>query len=174
MKLLKQPEIIIKTFTEDDISIIVDEFARHNWPKPRATFELYWNEQLQKERQVWLAYCDDKLAGYVTLKRNSFYSPFQENRIPEIMDLNVLPPFRNKGIGSLLLDIAEEKASEFAQQVGIGFGLYKDYGFAQKLYVKRGYIPDGLGVTYNYIPVIPGAMYSVDDDLVLWLIKSFL
>ena len=44
--------------------------------------------------------------------------------------------------------------------------------FAQKLYIKMGYVPDGNGVTYKYQPVIPGDLYPVDDDLVIWLKKD--
>ncbi len=60
--------------------------------------------------------------------------------------------------------------------VGIGVGLYAGedggYGAAQRLYVKRGYIPDGKGVTYNYHPTTPGNNYSLDDDLILWFTKK--
>ena len=59
------------------------------------------------------------------------------------------------------------------KQIGIGVGLYKDYGFAQKLYVRMGYIPDGNGITYNYQPVKAGDSYPVDDDLLLWFKKDF-
>ena len=59
--------------------------------------------------------------------------------------------------------------------VGIGVGLYAGedggYGAAQRLYIKRGYIPDGQGVTYNYEPTMPGNSYPLDDDLVLWFLK---
>lgn len=41
------------------------------------------------------------------MKWQSEYAPFREKQIPEIMDLNVLPPFRNQGIGSALLETAE-------------------------------------------------------------------
>ena len=58
------------------------------------------------------------------------------------------------------------------KQLGIGVGLYKDYGQAQKLYVQMGYTPDGMGVTYKYQPVVPGKSYFVDDDLVIWLKKD--
>ncbi|WP_275693088.1 hypothetical protein [Devosia lacusdianchii] len=34
-----------------------------------------------------------------------------------------------------------------------------------------GYLPDGRGITYNGNPVTPGGSVSVDDDLVLWLVK---
>lgn len=80
------------------------------------------------------------------------------------------------GIGSLLLDTAEKAAATKSEVVGIGVGLYAGadggYGAAQRLYVKRGYIPDGKGVTYNYQPAIPGNSYPLDDDLVLWFTKK--
>lgn len=62
------------------------------------------------------------------------------------------------------------------EHVGIGVGLYggSDGGFgqAQRLYIKRGYIPDGLGVTYDYKSVVPGKMVCLDDDLILWFTKK--
>lgn len=36
---------------------------------------------------------------------------------------------------------------------------------------RRGYLPDGAGLTWNNEPAEPGAMVRVDDDLVLWLRK---
>jgi GNAT superfamily N-acetyltransferase len=106
------------------------------------------------------------------LKWQSSYKPFHEKSIPEIKDLNVLPPFQKQGIGSELLDTAEEAAKIQANLVGIGVGLYEDYGTAQKLYINRGYRPDGRGVTYNYQPVVPGSSVCIDDDLVLWFTKE--
>ena len=52
------------------------------------------------------------------------------------MDFNVLPPYRSKGIGSLLLKMAENEASMWSDSVGLGVGLYKDYGRAEKLYLQ--------------------------------------
>ena len=108
----------------------------------------------------------------MTLKWSSYYQPFKEQGIPEIMDLNVLPPYRNKGIGTQLLKIAERLAATRSHVVGLGVGLYGDYGNAQKLYIKKGYTPDGCGVTYNYQVVPPGDSAPVDDDLVLWFTKN--
>jgi hypothetical protein len=80
------------------------------------------------------------------------------------------------GVGSQLLDLAEKEAATKSGAVGIGVGLYTGedggYGAAQRLYVKRGYIPDGKGVTYNYQPTIPGNSYRLDDELVLWFTKK--
>jgi hypothetical protein len=40
------------------------------------------------------------------------------------------------------------------------------YGQTQRFYVNKGYLPDGLGVTYGYQPTVPGQAYSLDDDLI--------
>jgi len=53
----------------------------------------------------------------------------------------------------------------------IGVGLHPGYKQAQKLYAKRGYIPDGRGVTYCDRYVEEGASVVLDDDLVLHLTK---
>ena len=132
-------------------------------------------EQETGERIVWVAYVQEEFGGYVTLKWQSQHPSFKAQNIPEIMDLNVLPTYRKMGVGSLLLDTAEKEAATKSQVIGIGVGLYAGadggYGAAQRLYVKRGYIPDGKGVTYHYEPTVPGNSYQVDDDLVLWLTK---
>ena len=165
-------QIEIRAFEEKDIYLIVKEFACHHWPKPQSTFDLYWHEQNTNERFMWIAFCDGQFAGYVTLKWKSNYQSFKDQHIPEIMDLNVLPPYRNKGVGTQLLEVAERLAGTRNHVVGLGVGLYDDYGSAQKLYIKKGYIPDGKGVTYNYQSVIPGDSMPVDDDLVLWFTKQ--
>ena len=164
--------IRIRPINEKDIPMIVSEFAKHHWPKPASTFETYCAEQRQNQRRIWLAFYQDQFAGYVTLKWHSAYQPFQKNHIPEIMDLNVLPPFRHQGIASQLLNLAELEAAQQSNIVGIGVGLYADYGNAQKLYIARGYQPNGLGITYDYKPIEPGKKVCLDDDLVLWLTKN--
>ena len=97
--------------------------------------------------------------------------PFREQGIPEIQDFNVLPGFRTRGIGSRLLDAAEQLVAERSSVVGIGVGLYADYGAAQRLYVRRGYLPDGRGVSYCGRPILGGETVVADDDLVLHFTK---
>jgi GNAT superfamily N-acetyltransferase len=168
--------ISIRKLNAADIPIIVDAFQKANWPKSVSTFENYLQERHVSARLVWVAHVDKQFAAYVTLKWQSPYRPFSQANVPEIMDLNVLPLFRKHGIGSMLLDMAEKEASTKSDVVGLGVGLYSGpdggYGAAQKLYVNRGYIPDGKGVTYNYQPTTPGNHYPLDDDLVLWFTKK--
>lgn len=159
-----------------EIPTIVSAFSSIGWNKTANLFEGYLKESELGARLVWVAFMNDQFAGYITLKWQSQYQLFKEQNIPEIIDLNVLPNFRKMGIGSHLLDIAENEASKRVNMIGIGVGLYAGedggYGPAQRLYVKRGYIPDGKGVTYNYQPTIPGNQYLLDDDLILWFTKK--
>lgn len=165
-----------KVLSFDDIPTIVSAFSQIGWNKSARVFENYLKEAETGERLSWVAFVHDRFAGYVTLKWQSQYESFANDQIPEVMDLNVLPPFRKAGVGSMLLDIAEHAAATKSKVVGIGVGLYAGsdggYGSAQRLYVKRGYVPDGRGLTYNYQPTIPGSSYPLDDDLVLWFMKK--
>jgi len=168
-------QIQIRVLIEKNIAVISDAFNQIGFNKPPSLFEEYLKEQEAGERLVWVAYFKGEFAGYITLKWQSLYPSFKAQNIPEISDLNVLPAYRKMGIGSLLLDTAEKAAATKSEVVGIGVGLYAGedggYGAAQRLYVKRGYIPDGKGVTYNYAPTVPGNSYPLDDDLVLWFTK---
>lgn len=173
---MKYPDILLETcrfapLTEKDIPIIVSAFSDIGWNKPYSVFQAYFEEQVRNERCVWVAWHNDIFLGYVTLKWQSAYKSFKLNHIPEINDLNVLPNYRRKGIGSKLLELAEHEAQKKGQTVGLGVGLDPDYGNAQKLYVQRGYCPDGLGITYKHEAVKWGDMVQVDDDLNLWFVK---
>ncbi|HJD60266.1 MAG TPA: GNAT family N-acetyltransferase [Rickettsia endosymbiont of Omalisus fontisbellaquei] len=164
--------IKIQELTISDIELLVLSFAKANLLKPKELFEQYLQEQQEDKRVIWVAYLDDQIAGYITLVWQSQYKCFNEKQIPEIKDLNVLSSFRNLGIGLQLLKTAEEAVSSTGDTVGIGVGLYTDYGAAQRLYVKNGYIPDGKGITYNYKTIEPGTEIILDDDLVLFFTKK--
>lgn len=114
-----------------------------------------------------VAFVEGEFAGYVTVKWKPHYSAF-----PEIQDLNVLPQFRRRGIASALVDKAEALIATRSSMVGIGVGMYPDYGPAQRMYVKRGYVPDGRGLTWRDRTVAPMDQVIVDDDLVLFFSKE--
>jgi GNAT superfamily N-acetyltransferase len=123
-------------------------------------------------REAWVATWDGALAGMVTLHWNPLYAGIAGRGIPEIQDLMVLPAFRRRGVATRLLDLAEHSAARRATYVAIGVGLHPGYNAAQRLYVLRGYVPDGLGVTYDDRYVEEGELARFDDLLVLHLIKS--
>ena len=162
----------INWLREADIPEIVAAFRRIGWNKPAELYKEYLVEQQHHQRAVWVARVNGAFAGYLTLCRCSHYPPFEAAGIPEIKDLNVLPEYRNNGIASLLLDEAEATAHKYSGIIGIGVGMYPDYGAAQRLYVKRGYIPDGRGLCYDYQQLSVGESTINDDNLVLMLTKK--
>lgn len=166
------PAIEFKILSLEDIPTIVAAFSSLGWVKPVALYASFLEEQSKGERNIWVAWNGNVFIGYVTLKWISAYEPFRAQKIPEIKDLNVLPQFRNQGVASKLVNLAEDAARQRGKHVGLSVGLTLDYGPAQRLYVKKGYLPDAQGVTYQYKTVPWSEWVQVDDDLVLWLVKT--
>jgi GNAT superfamily N-acetyltransferase len=165
-------KIIIRLLEERDIPVISLSFKKAGWNKPPLLLENYLFEQVKGTRVVLVAFIKEEFAGYITIKWKSDYPPFVKKGIPEIVDLNVLPPFQRRRIASALVDKAEELIYQHSPIAGIGVGLYSDYGPAQRMYVKRGYIPDTLGVAYKGKHVERGQILPVDDDLILYFTKE--
>ncbi|MDQ0861091.1 GNAT family N-acetyltransferase [Bacillus sp. V2I10] len=157
---------------EDFIVELESEFEKQGKRRTKGYFEKCYLENISGNRVTILAYYKGKLAGCCHLIKSSGYPYFNENNIPEINDLNVFPEYRNKGIAGSIIDELEKIISKTHNTVGIGVGLYKDYGSAQRLYCKKGYIPDGNGIQYNYEKVLPGTHVFVDDDLNLYFTKK--
>ncbi|OGO37202.1 MAG: hypothetical protein A2147_01445 [Chloroflexi bacterium RBG_16_57_8] len=165
-------DIVIRVLEAGDTVAIDAAFTGIGWRSRRLQIEGYLREQESGERVGLVAYSVEQFAGYVTVNWKPVYSPFAERGIPLIQDLNVLPPFRRRHIASRLVDEAERRIFDRSPTAGIGVGLYSDYGPAQRMYVLRGYVPDGRGLTYNDQPVAPGHEVRVDDDLILFFTKE--
>jgi ribosomal protein S18 acetylase RimI-like enzyme len=112
-------------------------------------------------------------AGYINVYITGQGGAFSGKGWPEIVDFGVLEKDQRKGIGSKLMDVAEQIAGQYADTVWLGVGLHNGYRSAQRMYVKRGYIPDGTGVWYQGKPCEQYATkIANDDDLVLFLSKQ--
>jgi GNAT superfamily N-acetyltransferase len=122
---------------------------------------------------VFIARIDGADAGYGMLNWQPQYALYRRLGMPEIQDLNMIPQQRRKGAAAALIAHCEALArGEGRAQMGISVGLYADYGPAQRLYAKLGYVPDGFGVTYDRAAVRPGELRPVDDNLCLMLVKD--
>jgi GNAT superfamily N-acetyltransferase len=160
----------IRTMRTADAKALFDAFARAAWHKPIALFDRYFCEQETGDRLVLIAEDGDGVCGYLTIVWRP--TPRQDAPVvPEISDFNVLPSHRRRGIGTSLMDAAEARVAHEASDVALGVGLYGDYGSAQRMYAKRGYIPDGKGLHYRGAVVAAGATLRVDDELLLYLTK---
>ena len=162
----------IRLLEQRDVEPIVAAFREIGWSHKRPTlYRCYLSEQDDGWRTVLVALAGGEFVGYLTVDWRPVYPPFRESGIPEITDFNVLPPFRRRGIGTRLMDEAERRIAERSPVAGIGFGLTPDYGAAQRMYVKRGYVPDGMGMRSNDRYVKHGDRVTVDDGLVIFLTK---
>lgn len=164
-------DIYIRTLDAQDVEMISGAFSQIGWNKPDSLFIRYLAEQERGERTTLVAFTEGNFAGYLTIKWQSDYPPFEQHAIPEIADLNVLPMHRRQGIGTRLMEQAERLVATKSTTVGIGVGMTADYGAAQRLYVKRGYVPDGRGLYQNKW-LQYGDTATVNDALVLYLTKS--
>ena len=162
----------IRSLLAGDANWMDSGFKEMGWAKPQGYFQSVIDEHEAGRLSAWAAHVGDDYAGHVKL----VWSPSGDGSnpdadSPEIQDLAVVPGMRRRGVASLLLDAAETAAFKRSAVVRIGVGLHPGYGAAQRLYVSRGYVPDGRGVTHRGRPVGEGETIPVDDDLVLHLEK---
>lgn len=169
---MQNPTLSIRLLEANDIPQIAKAFRELGWNKPASQYERYLMEQKSKIRVAYVALVDKEFAGYLTVCWKSSYGPFREKNVPEIVDLNVLPKFRRRGIATQLMEKAEDEIARVSAIAGIGVGMTADYGAAQRLYVLRGYIPDGLGLHWRDHHVSYREELTVDDDLALYLTKE--
>jgi len=164
--------IHVRLLEEGDAPNIAAAFQNMGWNKPETQYQRYLHEQMTGNRTCFVATFDGQFAGYVTVNWQPTYTGFADLSIPEIQDLNVLTAYRRKGVADHLLDRAEAEVAQRSGVVGIGVGLHPGYNAAHRLYAKRGYIPDGRGITYRNQFVDEGAQVRLDDDLVMHFTKQ--
>ena len=148
------------------------QFSNIGWSKPTGYFGLCLAEQTAGALVMFVAHDGTDYAGHVKLVWEPSYPHFRNAGMPEIQDLNVLPPLRKQGIATSLIGRCEALAGTVSAEIGIGVGLHSGYNNAQRLYTKLGYILDGKGVYYGAEPVIMGESYRFDDDLVIHFTKQ--
>ena len=165
-------EIVVRTMTYADIAQILTNFDEQGWYKPREVLEKYLDGQNQGSLWVFIAECRDDVAGYTVLYPDASVGPFAHVKLPMISDFIVFEKYQRHGIGTMILDAAERKVAELSDRVQLGVGLHCGYGAAQRMYVKRGYVPDGSGVWHKDSLLEPYAECCNDDDLVLYLVKD--
>lgn len=175
MKIHQNKNTIFADLKLPDAENLADYFEKLGWHKPLSGFLSYLQEaELGLRKNILAKNSAGQILGYVTVLWESDYPYFQERAIPEIKDLNVLPEFQKKGYGRALLKAAEQEIYQKLgknQTIGIGVGILKDYGPAQRLYIQEGYVPNAEGVTVGHQSLHYGLSSPVDDDWVLWMMK---
>lgn len=164
--------IVIRDMEQSDAQIITNEEIAQGW---NQTIEKYLRRLQDQEAGVAIPLVAEYkgfVAGYISIYPDSKNGAFANQGIPEIVDLGVLEKYRNLGIGNKLMDVAEMLVAQTSDRVYLGVGLHQGYGNAQRLYVKRGYVPDGSGVWYRNSICPPYSDCNNNDNLVLYLSKD--
>ncbi len=165
-------EILIRNLKQSDAQIITDGEIAQGWDAEIGKYERRLRDQADGKSVALVAEYRGNVAGYINVYFDSKWGAFANMGYPEIMDFGVLAKYRNRGIGSKLMDIAEQIAFACSDVVYLGVGLHSGYGSAQRMYIKRGYVPDGSGVWYRDEICKQYADCCNDDDLVLYLSKK--
>ncbi len=169
----KDEELVIRNMEEADAQIFTDEYTAQGWHSDVDYYLMRIREQAEGKCVALTAEFQGHPAGnaYLYLKANE--GPFKGKDWPIIVDFGVLKKYQRKGIGNRLMDVAEQLAAQYADTVCLGVGLSREYGTAQRMYAKRGYIPDGSGVWYQDKQCVQyETVCTVDDDLVLYMAKE--
>ncbi len=173
MEYFKNNEITIRDMQISDAEIFTEEEIKQGWID--ATTEKIENRikdvAYGKAISIVAEYLGNP-AGYVSVYINSDWGSLGGKGYSEIIDFAVLEKYRCKGVGTTLMDIAEKIAFKYSDTVYLGVGLHNGYGSAQRMYIKRGYIPDGMGVWYGDKVCEQYADCKNDDDLNLYLYKT--
>lgn len=164
--------ILIRNMVKSDVKNICLEETAQGWHPSEGKYLQRLDDQDNEKSISLVAEYKGNIAGYINVYFCTAKGPFVGLGYCEIVDFGVLEKYRNNGVGSILMDIVEQIASNYSNYVCLAVGLHSGYGSAQRMYVKRGYILDGTGVWYDGEIANPYERYCNDDDLNLYLIKK--
>lgn len=143
--------------------MIVQGELRQGWHPSEEKYKMRMNDMEAGRSTALVAEVDGQAVGYL----NVYW-----HEVPKLVDFGVLESHRRQGIGSQLMDQAEQLAFSAADTVCLSVRLHSGYGSAQRMYAKRGYLPDGAGAYYEDAVAAPYQSYPLDDSLVLRLVKT--
>jgi len=165
-------ETLIRSMERADAEAILAGELAQGYHETMDKYETRLNDQAAGRSAALVAAYKGNVAGYVNVYFDAPWGAFAGTGWCEIVDFGVLEPYRRRGIGGKLMDAAEAIAFLRADTVCLGVGLHSGYGSAQRMYVKRGYVPDGSGVWYGDRVCEPYGPCRNDDDLVLYFSKK--
>ena len=98
----------IRTIEPEDGQEITREETFQGYHTTAAKYEMRMRDQADRRAVALTAMYDGQAVGYIHVYRQAAFSSFAGTGIPEIVDLGVLKNYRSRGIGSRLMDAAEE------------------------------------------------------------------
>ena len=156
----------------NEIAAVKQEVKSAFFSGDEATIDAHFQDHENGAGTTILGYEADRLVGIVTIRWFCRYPPFREKQIPLIQNIEIRYEDRGRGIGDLMMERTEQEIALRSLMAGICVGIFDTYGPAQRLYAKRGFVPDGRGVCHAHTPLTEGETVTVDHELLLWLVKD--
>jgi ribosomal protein S18 acetylase RimI-like enzyme len=155
-----------------EIAQVKQEVKEAFFSGDEATINANFEDHENGASTTILGYEDGRLVGIVTIRWHSRYPLFRERQIPLIQNIEIRYEDRGRGLGNQMLERTEREIARRSPIAGLVVGITEDYGPAQRLYARRGFVPDGRGVCRQFTPLQNGDVVTVDHDLLLWLVKD--
>lgn len=164
--------IAIREMLPSDAQAFASGERAQGWHSEEKKFLMRLADAANGKCTPLVAEWDGEPAGYISVYFSAAHGPVCGRGVPELVDFAVLEKFRRRGIGGKLMDAAEAIAFQRSDVISIGVGLHSGYGSAQRMYAKRGYVPDGSGVWFRDAVAEAYQPIMNDDDLILYLLKE--
>lgn len=165
-------KLTFRVVQPSELAAVKQEVKTAFFSGDEATIEENFQDHANGASTTILGYEAGRLVGIVTIRWHSRYPPFRDRQIPLIQNIEIRYEDRGRGIGDQMMERAEQEIALRSPLAGICVGIFDAYGPAQRLYVKRGFVPDGRGVCNPQTPLQEGQQITVDHDLLLWLVKD--
>lgn len=130
-------ETFKETFESQNTAEDMEKYLRESFSDDKLT-----KEMLNKDSSFYLAFINDKPAGYLKINFNDSQTEPDHPGSMELERIYVLQSSKRMGIGSKLLETAIERAKE-AKVSHIWLGVWEHNIPAQKFYEKYGFIRKG-------------------------------
>ena len=162
----------LRVATGQDIDDFIEVASRHFFSGSEARARENLGHFVEADTSFMLAYDGGEPVGVVTVRWNCQYPPFLAEGIPFIQNIEIRHDLRGRGVGSRVMEAVEQFVGRRTHRLGICVALFDAYGPAQRLYAKRGYVPDGRGACQRFTPLRRGDRITLDDDHLIWLVKE--
>ena len=109
--------LAVRSMTGADVDDFVRAECEQGWHSTPAKLLMRLEHERAGKCITLTAQLGEEAAGYVFVYPDSPWGAFGGRGLPEIVDFAVLEKFRRRGVGSALMDTAEQIAGRFADTV---------------------------------------------------------
>ena len=129
--------------------------TKENCPKHTSFIPLVFLEtQKNWGWKMYALYVGKKMIGYMSLSKES-------EDTYELHNLSVLPEYRHKGFGKLLLDHAKDVVKALGDNV-IKIGIIEESAILKNWYIQNGFVHIGIK-KFDHLPFTSGYLEWIGD-----------